>query len=144
MSDHEVGDAVEHTVEGVERADFVRYAGASGDFNPIHYDEPHARAAGYDAPFGQGMFTSGVASRAVREAFGLRGLREFRTRFVAQVWPGDDLTTTVVVTAVESADGDGGVERGGSERAGKRVEADVTVTNQDGETVVEGSAVAVV
>ena len=136
MSDHEVGDTVEYTAEDVERGDFVRYAGASGDFNPIHYDEPHAKAAGYDSPFGQGMFTSGVASRAVREVFGLQGLREFRTRFVAQVWPGDDLTTTVEVTAVEATDG--GVD------GDERVEADVTVTNQDGETVVEGSAVAVV
>ncbi|MFC5973529.1 MaoC family dehydratase [Halomarina salina] len=132
MSDHSVGDTVERTVEGIERADFVRYAGASGDFNPIHFDEPHARSSGYESPFGQGMFTSGVASRAVREAFGLQGLREFETRFVSQVWPGDDLTTTVAVTAVEETD------------AGDRVEADVTVTDQDGETVVEGRAVAVV
>lgn len=127
-----VGDTFERTVGEVDRADFVRYAGASGDFNPIHYDEPHAEAAGYDAVFGQGMFTAGVASRTVREAFGLRRLRSFRTRFVSQVWPGDSLTATVEVTDVtDGADG-------------TRVEASVTVANGDGEAVVEGSAVAVV
>lgn len=37
-------------------ADFVRYSGASGDFNPLHYDEARARAAGFDSVFAQGMF----------------------------------------------------------------------------------------
>jgi len=130
--EYAVGDTFEHTVESVDRADFVKYAGASGDFNPIHYDEPHAERAGYDSVFGQGMFTAGVASRTVREALGLRSLREYRTRFSAQVWPGDSLTTTVEVIEVEETDG------------GTRVETDVTVTNQDGEDVVAGRAVAVV
>jgi len=130
--EYAVGDTFEHTVETVERADFVKYAGASGDFNPIHYDEPHAEKAGYDSVFGQGMFTAGVASRTVREALGLRNLREYRTRFSTRVWPGDSLTTTVEVTEVEETDG------------GTRIETDVTVTNQDGEDVVAGCAVAVV
>jgi peroxisomal enoyl-CoA hydratase 2 len=125
-----VGDSFEHTVEDVGRADFVKYAGASGDFNPIHYNEPHAKQAGYDSVFGQGMFTAGVASRSVREALGLQYLDEYQTRFNAQVWPGDTLSTTVEITAVSETD------------EGTRVEADVTVINQDGEKVVTGSAVA--
>ncbi|WP_206022029.1 MaoC/PaaZ C-terminal domain-containing protein [Salarchaeum sp. JOR-1] len=127
-----VGDTFERVTEDVSREDFVRYAGASGDFNPIHYDDPHARDAGYPSVFGQGMFTAGVASGLVRETFGLAGLREYDTRFVAQVWPGDTLTTTLEVTGVaETADG-------------TRVEADLVVTNGDGKRVVDGGAVAVV
>lgn len=132
MTDYEVGDTFEHTTEDVGREDFVKYAGASGDFTPIHYDEPYVQAAGYDSVFAQGMFTAGVATRTVREAFGLRGLREYSTRFVAQVWPGDTLTTTVEVTDVEETD------------EGTRVEASVSVTNGNGEEVVTGSATAVV
>jgi len=78
--EYAVGNTFEHTVETVDRPDFVKYAGASGDFNQIHYDEPHAERAGYDSVFGQGMFTAGVASRTVREALGLRCLWEYRTR----------------------------------------------------------------
>jgi acyl dehydratase len=127
-----VGDSYEHTVEDVDRVDFVKYAGASGDFNRIHYDDPYARQAGYDSVFGQGMLTAGVASRTVRQALGLQHLREFRTRFTAKVRPGDDLATTVEVTAVEEGD------------EGTRVEAAVTVVNQHGEEVVTGTAVAVI
>jgi len=127
-----VGDTFERVSEDVSREDFVRYAGASGDFNPIHYDEPHAQEAGYPSVFGQGMFTAGVASALVRETFGLAGLREYDTRFVAQVWPGDTLTTTLEVTAVEDVE------------TGTRVEADLAVTTDGGERVVEGRAVAVV
>lgn len=127
-----VGDSYEHTVEDVGRVDFVKYAGASGDFNRIHYDDPHAQQAGYESVFGQGMLTAGVASRTVRNALGLQHLSEYRTRFSAKVWPGDDLTTTVEITAVTEGD------------EGTRVEADVTVVNQDGEKVVSGTAVAVV
>ncbi|MGB9986054.1 MaoC family dehydratase [Salarchaeum japonicum] len=127
-----VGDTFERVSEDVSREDFVRYAGASGDFNPIHYDEPHAQEAGYPSVFGQGMFTAGVASALVRETFGLAGLREYDTRFVAQVWPGDTLTTTLEITAVEDVE------------TGTRVEADLAVTTDGGERVVEGRAVAVV
>jgi peroxisomal enoyl-CoA hydratase 2 len=131
MSDHEVGDTYEVVTEDLRREDFVRYAGASGDFNRIHYDEPFVTDAGYDSVFGQGMFTAGVATRAVREAFGIAGLREYRTRFVSQVWPDDTLTTTLEVESVEETDD------------GTRVDASLTVENDDGESVIEGGVVVV-
>ena len=126
-----VGETFTETTGPVERADFVRYAGASGDFNRIHYDEPFVTDAGYDSVFGQGMFTAGVASGLVREVFGLHALAEYRTRFVAQVWPGDTLTATVEIEAIEA----------GAEETS--VEASVTVQNQDDEPVMTGSVVAV-
>lgn len=131
MSDHAVGDTYELVTEDLRREDFVRYAGASGDFNRIHYDEPFVTDAGYDSVFGQGMFTAGVASRAVREAFGLVGLREYSTRFVSQVWPDDTLTTTLEVESVEET------------AEGTRVEASLAVENGDGESVIEGGVVVV-
>ncbi|WP_350356163.1 MaoC/PaaZ C-terminal domain-containing protein [Halorarius halobius] len=50
----------EVVVEDLEQQDFVKYAGASGDLNPVHYDEPYARVLGNPSVFGQGIFTAGV------------------------------------------------------------------------------------
>lgn len=127
--DLSVGDTgPEVVVEDLQRRDFVEYAGASGDFNPIHYDETFATEAGYDSVFGQGMLTAGFAAQAVTDWFGLATVRSFGVRFRSQVWPGDTVTAVPEVTAI-SADGD---------RA--TVEVDVRVTNQDGDTVVAGDA----
>jgi len=130
-ADLAVGDTgPEVVVEDLERRDFVTYAGASGDFNPIHYDEPLADAAGYDSVFAQGMLTAGFAAHAVSDWFGLGNVRSFDVRFEAQVWPGDTVTAVAEVTAVER-DGDTAT-----------VEADVRVTNQEGEPVATGEASA--
>lgn len=88
-------------VEDIDRQDFVRYAGASGDFNPIHYSEPYAQDNGYESVFAQGMFTAGIASRFVTDWLGIGALRSFSTRFIAQAWPGDTLEVTGEVVRVE-------------------------------------------
>ncbi|MEF8906584.1 MAG: MaoC family dehydratase N-terminal domain-containing protein, partial [Haloarculaceae archaeon] len=59
------------TVEDIQRPDFVKYAGASGDFNPVHYSEPYAHATGSRSVFGQGMLTAGYAAHFVADWFGL-------------------------------------------------------------------------
>lgn len=70
--DVEVGDAgPELVVEDLEREDFVRYAGASGDFNPIHYDVPYAHEAGHPDVIAQGMLTAGFAAHLAADWFGL-------------------------------------------------------------------------
>lgn len=120
----------EVTVENLERRDFVKYAGASGDFNPIHYDEPLAKEAGYESVFAQGMLTAGIASHMVTDWFGLANVTGFEVRFEAQVWPGDTVTASGELTDVER-DGDD-----------TRVKADLVVENQDGEVVLSGSASA--
>ncbi|NUB92600.1 MaoC family dehydratase N-terminal domain-containing protein [Haloterrigena sp. SYSU A121-1] len=115
-------------VEDLERKHFVKYAGASGDFNPIHYDEPYARGAGNESVFGQGMFTAGVASRAVTDWFALESITAFGVRFQSQVFPGD---TIVATGELESARAEEGV-----------VEVALEATNQHGETLLTGSATA--
>ena len=60
-----VGDEIPKIViKGVTRPDFVRYAGASGDFVPLHYDQTFVEAAGIPTVFAQGMFTAGLLSKA--------------------------------------------------------------------------------
>ena len=61
----QVGDALPAQTYAVTRADLVRYAGASGDFNPIHWSDRIAGAVGLPGVIAHGMFTMGLASRAV-------------------------------------------------------------------------------
>lgn len=128
--DSEYGPMVE-TAE-LERRDFVQYAGASGDFNPIHYDEPFATNAGHPSVFGQGMLSAGVASGFVRRWLGVDALTSFRTRFAVRVFPGDALVVRGVV-ADSTIDG-----------PTRTVDIEFEVTTATGnKLVVEGSASAV-
>jgi acyl dehydratase len=114
-------------VEDIERRDFVRYAGASGDFNPIHYDDTYARAAGNESVFGQGMLTAGYAATMAADWFGVENVTRLGVRFRARLWPGDTVTVTGEVTEV-TADG--------------RVTAELAVRNQDDEPLVTGEVEA--
>jgi acyl dehydratase len=61
------GDELETKTYAVRRADLVRYAGASGDFNPIHWSDRVATAVGLPGVIAHGMFTMALAARAVGE-----------------------------------------------------------------------------
>src|SRR6202166_3776034 len=88
-----VGDEIhKYVVAGVPRPDFVRYAGASGDFVPLHYDQTFVEAAGIPTVFAQGMFTAGCLSRCLTDYAGAGQVRRFKVRFARQVWPNDTLT----------------------------------------------------
>jgi len=122
-----VGDQVPTiVVENVARPDFVRYAGASGDFVPLHYDQTFVEAAGIPTVFAQGMWTAGCLSRCLTDYAGAGQVRKFRVRFARQVWPGDTLTMRGKVT--------GKAERNGE----KLVEGELEVVNQKGEATVRG------
>lgn len=118
-------------VDGLTRTQIVQYAGASGDFNPIHTDEVFAtKVAGYPSVFAHGMLTMGMTGRMLTDLVGDGRLTQFGGRFSAQVWPGDTLTATATVTGVE-------------ERDGTAVATfEVATTNQDGVVVFHGSAQA--
>jgi acyl dehydratase len=70
---------------------FVRYQGASGDFNPIHHDADFAVAAGYPSPIAVGMLTAGIAAALLTSRIDVKTLRRYRTRWHAPAWPGDRL-----------------------------------------------------
>lgn len=130
MSDSEnvaVGDTAEMVFEDLDRTDLVKYAGASGDFNPIHYNDEFAESAGYPGVFGQGMYTAGLVSNLVDDWFGIGALEEYSTRFVGQTWPGDDIIVTGEVTEVSADDG-------------TVVTVDLSATNDEGEDLIDGSA----
>jgi peroxisomal enoyl-CoA hydratase 2 len=124
-----VGEVDERTVTDLNRRDFVRYAGASGDFNPIHYDEPYATDAGNPSVFAQGMLTAGIASTVVTDRFGVGAVRSFGTRFQARVFPSDTVTARTEVAAI-SADDDGPMAT-----------LDIEVVTRDGDLVITGEAI---
>ncbi len=99
----EVGLELEPKVFGpISRQDIVRYAGASGDFNPIHIDEGYARATGAPTVFAMGMLPGGFLATAVAHWFGgPQTLRRLKFRFTTRVWPGDEVVCTGKVVAIE-------------------------------------------
>ena len=95
-ADVKPGDSRRQVVaENLTRTQIVQYAGASGDYNPLHTDEPFARdVAGYPGVFAHGMLTMGMTARVLTDWAGDSRLLTYGVRFTAQVWPGDTLTTT--------------------------------------------------
>ena len=86
----------------LERVDIVRYAGAAGDFNPIHIDDAYAQGAGAPTAFAMGMLPEGYLAHAVSDWFGgPQQLRRFRVRFLTRVWPGDELVCRGRVDQIE-------------------------------------------
>jgi acyl dehydratase len=93
------GQRLEPTTIGpITRTDVVRYQGASGDMNPVHHDEPFARAAGYSAPLVVGMFQAGVLCAWAARRFGPENLRRARMRWQEPVFPGDVLELEGTIT----------------------------------------------
>lgn len=131
-SEIKAGDTYEEVVvEDLKRTQLVQYAGASGDYNPIHSDEIYAtKVAGYPTVFAHGMLTMGLTGKAVTNYVGDGRLTKFGVRFARQVWPGDTLTATATVDAVR--------EEGGE----KLADLSIVTVNQHGDVVINGSATA--
>jgi len=99
FDDVQVGDAAPVRSHRLSRTDLVAYAGASGDFNPMHHDEILATAAGMPSVFGHGMFSMGLLGSAITGWAGAGSVRRYQVRFVKQTWPGETLQTCVVARA---------------------------------------------
>ena len=127
-----VGDELPPLVKPpVDRVQIARYAGASGDYNPLYLDEPFARSAGFPSALAPGMLAMGfLAELAVDWLRGAR-LRRFQARFVKIVWPGDVLTARGRVT-----------ERRFEGNGTYAVDIEVWAENQRGELVTRGLIVA--
>lgn len=70
----------------------VRYAGASGDFTPIHYDPDTLASSGYDRFFAMGMLVAGHLGSRVVEEYGEAAVRSFSVRFHRRSWVGSTVT----------------------------------------------------
>lgn len=82
----EKGQVIGSKTVSVNRGDLVRYAGASGDFNPIHYNERFAKEVGLDSVIAHGMFTMGSVIELVSAWVGNPGaILDYQTRFTKPV-----------------------------------------------------------
>ena len=127
-SELQVGDThTERLVEDLKRTQVVMYAGASGDYNPVHTDELFTtKVAGYPGVFAHGMLTMGMTGVMLTNYVGDGRLTEFGVRFTNQVFPGDTLDSTATVTAINEG----------------LVDIEVSTINQEGVEVAKGSAQA--
>jgi acyl dehydratase len=127
-----VGDShSEVVVDDLTRTQLVMYAGTSGDYNPLHTDDVYTReVAGYPGVFSHGMLTMGLTGKMLTNYVGDGRLKKFGVRFTNQVWPGDTLTSSAKVVELREED-DGPV-----------VDLALETVNQDGKTVITGSATA--
>ena len=132
VEDLQVGDEAPVRSHVLTRTDLVAYAGASGDYNPMHHDEVKAKAAGQPSVFGHGMFSMGLLGSALTDYVGVGNVRHYQVRFAKQTWPDEHLSTRIAVT---------GTRQEGGEHL---VDLDVGLHNADGEEKVVGRATAVV
>jgi acyl dehydratase len=98
------GQQLDQVVHTIERADLIRYAGASGDFNPIHWNDEWARSVGLPGVIAHGMFSMGIAARMISAFAGNpAAIKRLRVRFSSMIQPGQTLT---VAGEVAEVDGD--------------------------------------
>ena len=100
-----VGDVVTETTVHLDRGSLVRYAGASGDFNPIHYRDDIAAEVGLPGVLAHGMLTMGLAVQPVLEFLGTKGrVVDYGVRFTRPIIvdpkAGADVSVTTKVGAV--------------------------------------------
>lgn len=126
------GDTHEEVVvDDLTRTQLVMYSGASGDYNPLHTDDLYCKeAAGYPGVFAHGMLSMGLTGKMLTNYVGDGRLKKYGVRFTNQVWPGDTLTAKATVVEVRDEGGE------------KVVDLALETVNQDGKTVVTGSATA--
>jgi acyl dehydratase len=130
VEDVTAGDELPSLVKGpIRQIQLTRYAGASGDFNPIHQDEEFAREAGMGGVFAHGMLSMGFVAQALTDWAGAGTVRKLGVRFAALVRLKDVVTCRGRVLAKTSKDDI------------HDIELEVWAENQKGETVVTGRAV---
>lgn len=104
----EVGDVIAEQTFHLTRDSLVRYAGASGDFNPIHYRDDVAQSVGLPGVLAHGMLTMGIAIQPVVDWLGDRGwVSDYQVRFTRPVLvdgaDGADVTVVAKVGAIEES-----------------------------------------
>ena len=129
FDDVKVGDELPPLVKGpIEQIQLTRYAGASGDFNPIHQDDEFAKAAGMGGVFAHGMLSMGFVGQLVTDWAGPAAVRRLGVRFAAIVRLKDVITCRGRVLGKSSKDDV------------NLVDLEIWAENQKGEKVVTGKA----
>lgn len=131
FEDVNVGDELPKLITApVTHLQLVRYAGASGDFNPLHTDPKIGEMIGTGGIIAHGMLIMGFVGRMLSDYVGPGALRKFNTRFKGMTRLDDVITCTGTVTEKYEVDGEA------------RIAGKVQATDQNGDVKVTGSFVA--
>ena len=129
--DVQVGDAIPKLVKSpVSHLQLVRYAGASGDFNPLHTDPKIGELIGVGGIIAHGMLIMGFVGQLLSDYVGPTTLRKFDVRFKGMTRLDDVITCTGTITEKYETDGEA------------RIAGKVQATDQNGEVKVVGTFVA--
>lgn len=133
-SELKVGDTYsEEVCRNLSRTQIVQYAGASGDYNPVHTDQLYTKEiAGYPSVFAHGMLSMGMTGKMLTSYVGDGRLTAFGVRFTSQVFPGATLTATATVSGIREDNGQ------------RIVDLEVSTVDEEGVEVVKGTASAVI
>lgn len=128
VDDLNVGDPIPSlTTAPITETQLVRYAGASGDFNPIHTVHHVAEKAGLGGVISHGMLVMGLMGRAITDWVGVAPLRQFGVRFVDMTRPGDIITVSGQIIEKLEVDGE------------HRVRCEIIAADQTGQQKVTGT-----
>lgn len=135
FDDLEVGRELPPLCKGpIEQIQLTKYAGASGDFNPIHQDDAFAKAAGMGGVFAHGMLSMGFVAQSVTDWLGVGSVKKIGVRFAGLVRLGDVITCRGKVVAKRPA------TEGTSQNL---VDLELWAQNQKGDKVITGQVTAV-
>ena len=111
------------TLAPVSRIDLIKYAGASGDFNPIHTIDEEAEKAGLPGIIAHGMWTMGNLSKLFTPYYEDGFIQDYKVRFRGMVFLNDVITLQATVEEINE----------------RRIDFKVVATNQDGKEVIKGN-----
>jgi acyl dehydratase len=114
------------TKEPITKVQLVRYAGASGDFNPLHTDDSVAQKAGLKGVIAQGLLIMGFIGQAISRWVRPKELKRFKVRFAGMTYPGDVITVKAEVKEKTETDD------------GLRIICNTIAEDQNGEVKVSG------
>lgn len=115
------------TKEPIDQIQLVKYAGASGDFNPLHYMDSIGKMAGTGGVIAHGMLIMGFTGQAVDRWIPRRHLKKLAVRFVGMTKPGDKITVHGKITAIQPEQDTG------------TLTGEVTAVDQTGDVKIKGT-----
>ncbi len=129
FNDVEVGYKIKDLIKSpINETQLVMYAGASGDFNPIHTVHAFGKKAGFGGVIGHGMLTMGFVGQFITNWVGVKSLKKLAVQFKAITKPKDVITVSGEVTKKYSFEEE------------NRVDCEIIAKNQNNEIVIAGSA----
>ena len=142
--DIKIGDTMPtYTSVPITRTQLVRYAGASGDFNPLHHDETFTKMIGMNRVIAHGMLIMGIAGEAITAWIENKNLRKFNVRFLSMTEPADlnDMENTKNRATITVS---GKVVEKFEESGEKRIRCDIIAQNALGSTKLAGFFIAAI